>query len=273
MSSDATFEILRPNLPRGRFRVALFDFDGTLSLLREGWPAIMSELMLGELGRTGQLQGDQLGRVVESIVIGMNGEPTIVQMQALAKEVAQVGRRPKEPEEYARQYQERLLAIIGGRYDAVRSGLAKPADWAVPGTHAFLEELRARGLKLVLASGTEAIHVRREAELLDVGHYFNEAIFAPGPGDKEFTKRAVFERVMSEHGLRGEELIGFGDGVIETQEVRRAGGVAVAVASEEPPRRGVNAWKRERLILAGADVVIADFECREPLLKWLFAEN
>ena len=40
-----TLELLRPNLPRGRFRAALFDFDGTLSLLREGWPRVMTALM------------------------------------------------------------------------------------------------------------------------------------------------------------------------------------------------------------------------------------
>ena len=73
--------------------------------------------------------------------------------------------------------------------------------------------------------------------------------------------------------MHGEELIGFGDGVVETEEVRRVGGVAVAVASEEPPRRGVNALKRERLIAAGADVLIADYQCREALLSRLFAEG
>ena len=36
--TDPDFEILRPDLPRGRFKAVLFDFDGTLSLLREGWP-------------------------------------------------------------------------------------------------------------------------------------------------------------------------------------------------------------------------------------------
>ena len=59
--------------------------------------------------------------------------------------------------------------------------------------------------------------------------------------------------------MRGEELLGFGDGFVEIEEVRRAGGVAVAVASDETNRRGVHAWKRERLIRAGADIVIGDY--------------
>jgi phosphoglycolate phosphatase len=275
MVPDAANEFLRPDLPRGRFRAVLFDFDGTLSLLREGWPAVMTDMMVDELRRTGTSQPkDQLAATVESIVSGLNGRPTIVQMQHLAAEVARRGGRPVGPAEYARTYQERLLAMIRGRYDDLATVRAAPADWAVPGTHALLQALRSRGLTLVLASGTEVTHVRREADLLGLTPYFDEAVFfAPVGDDPHFSKRAVIERVLREHSLRGEELLGFGDGVIETEEVRRVGGVAVAVASQEPPARGVNAWKRDRLIRAGADVVIADYDCHDRLLRWLFAED
>jgi hypothetical protein len=55
--------------------------------------------------------------------------------------------------------------------------------------------------------------------------------------------------------------------------VRRAGGVAVAVASDEVNRRGVHAWKRDRLVRAGADVVIPEYRRHERLLAYLFAES
>ena len=46
-------EVLRPELPRGRFRSVLFDFDGTLSLIREGWPQVMIPMMVEVLRQTG----------------------------------------------------------------------------------------------------------------------------------------------------------------------------------------------------------------------------
>jgi phosphoglycolate phosphatase len=263
-------EVLRADLPRGRFRAVLFDFDGTLSLLREGWPAVMSEMMLDELRRTGPVE--PLADLVEDIVVGLNGRPTIVQMQALAAEVGRRGGTPKSLSAYASEYQARLLELIRGRYDDIAVGRVAAAAWEVPGSHALLDELRNRGLILVLASGTEMTHVRREADLLGLTTYFGDAVFAPTGDDPHFSKRAVIEQLLERHTLRGEELLGFGDGVVETEEVRRVGGTAVAVASEEPPRRGVNRAKRDRLIRAGADVVIADYECHEPLLWWLFAE-
>jgi phosphoglycolate phosphatase len=271
MTPDDTIEILRPNLPRGRLRAAVFDFDGTLSLLREGWPAVMSELMLAELRRVGPIE--LVAELVEEIVVGLNGRPTIVQMQALAAEVARRGAVSKSPIEYAADYQDRLLRLIQGRYDGIRSGRVAPATWAVPGSHALLAELRRRGVILVLASGSEATHVRREADMLGLTEYFGDAIFAPAANDPLFHKRNVIEQLLKDHDLSGDELVGFGDGVVETEEIRRVGGLAVAVACEEPPRRGVNAAKRSRLIRAGADVVIADYECHERLIRWLFAEG
>ena len=81
----------------------------------------------------------------------------------------------------------------------------------------------------------------------------------------------VIERILRDHGLRGEELLGFGDGFVEIEEIKRVGGVAVA--SDEVNRRGVHAWKRDRLVRAGADIVIPEYRRRERLLRYLFAED
>ena len=266
-----TLELLRANLPRGDFRAALFDFDGTLSLLREGWPRVMTDLMREAAERAGVHA--PLDQVIESIVVGLNGKPTIVQMTRFAEEMVARGGRPATATDYAAEYQIRLLGMIRDRYDAIRSGRASAADWSVPGSGALLSSLRDRGVLLVLASGTEVTHVRREADLLGLTPYFSEHLYAPSGDDANFSKRAIVERLLRDHGLRGVELIGFGDGVVETEEVRRAGGVAVAVASAEPPERGLNAWKRDRLVRAGADIVILDYSDHERWLPWLFGEE
>jgi hypothetical protein len=79
--------------------------------------------------------------------------------------------------------------------------------------------------------------------------------------------------VLRESGIRGEELLGFGDGVVETQAVKAVGGVAVGVASAEPGQSGVNPDKRARLAAAGADVIIPDYGGQEQLVSWLFGEQ
>src|SRR5215471_12747548 len=123
---DQEIEVLRPDLPRGRFCSVLFDFDGTLSLIREGWPQVMIPMMVDVLRQTGTEETTpQLTAVVEDFVMRLNGRQTIYQMIQLAEEVSQRGGEPLEPLEYKHEYHDRLMKRITGRLEALESGAAK----------------------------------------------------------------------------------------------------------------------------------------------------
>src|SRR5581483_8576769 len=107
-----------------------------------------------------------------------------------------------------------------GRLHALAAGTASPEEWTVPGSHAFLEGLRRRGVTLYLASGTDLKYVRREAELLGVAPYFGEHIYGALDDYRSFSKKMIIDRILHDHGLRGEELLGFGDGFVEIEEVK-----------------------------------------------------
>ncbi len=58
---------------------------------------------------------------------------------------------------------------------------------------------------------------------------------------------------------------------MEIQNVKAVGGVAVAVASDEAGRSGKpDLWKRDRLIGAGADLVIPDYRDWAALVDYLW---
>jgi phosphoglycolate phosphatase-like HAD superfamily hydrolase len=273
MLDGAEIEVLRPDLKRGRFRAALFDFDGTLSLIREGWPEVMIPYFTEVLLDAGARESEaDLAVFVEEMVMRLNGRQTIYQAIQLAEEVRKRGGTPRDPLEYKHEYQARLLRRISTRLQHLESGQATQEDWSVPGSHALLDELSRRGLRLFLASGTDLPFVRREAELIGVARYFRPHIYGALDEYQKFSKQMIIERIIREEGIAGEELLGFGDGFVEIEEVRKAGGVAVAVASDEVRRRGVNEWKRRRLIQAGADVVIPDYREASRLVPWLFEE-
>jgi phosphoglycolate phosphatase len=267
-------EVLTPDLPRGRFRSVLFDFDGTLSLIREGWPLVMIPMMVEVLRQTGTQETDaELHAAVEDFVMRLNGRQTIYQMMQLAEEVRRRGGTPREPLAYKHRYHDLLMQRIDGRIAALRAGSATADEWTVPGSHALLDGLRRRGVTLYLASGTDLKYVRQEADLLGLTPYFGAHVYGALDNYESFSKKMVIEQILRENGLRGDELLGFGDGFVEIEEVKRAGGVAVAVASDEAERRGVNAWKRDRLVRAGADVVVPEYRQHELLLRYLFAEE
>jgi phosphoglycolate phosphatase len=270
MHLDDEIEILHPDLPRGRFRSVLFDFDGTLSLIREGWPQVMIPMMLEVLHETGTTEtGPELTAAVEEFVMRLNGRQTIYQMIQLADEVRRRGGTPLEPLAYKHRYHDLLMQRIHGRLAALEAGAAAAEEWTVPGSHALLKALRERGLTMYLASGTDLKYVRREAELLGVAEFFNGHIYGALDDYRSFSKQMIIERILTENDLKGEELLGFGDGYVEIEGVKRVGGVAIAVASDEAARRGVNVWKRNRLVQAGADIVIPEYRKHERLLAWL----
>src|SRR5438477_11738802 len=102
-------EVIRPDLPRGRFRAVLFDFDGTLSLIRRNWQNVMIPMMADELAATGTAETrEELLDHVEEFVMRLNGKQTIYQMIQLADEVRARGGRPLEPIAYKHRYHDLL---------------------------------------------------------------------------------------------------------------------------------------------------------------------
>lgn len=270
VQGDSQIEVLRDDFRRGEFRVALFDFDGTLSLIRRNWQAVMIPMMVDVLTATGTDEtAEQLETYVEEYVMRLNGKQTIYQMIQLVDEVRQRGGRPLDPLDYKQQYHDLLWEKVSQRIESVRSGECLPEELTVPGTHALLTELRDRGLEIYLASGTDVNYVRDEVEVLGLSEFFGERIYGALDDYKSFSKKMIIEQIIREAGYDGHQLIGIGDGFVEIEEMRRAGGVAVGVASEEETRTGINEWKRQRLIRAGADIIIGDYRGRDQLYKVL----
>jgi phosphoglycolate phosphatase len=268
---ETQIEIVRPDFQRGLVRHALFDFDGTLSLIREGWQGVMVPMMVELLRATPRAEDDeQLERIVRAYVTRLTGKQTIYQMMRLAEEIAARGGEPLDPLAYKRLYHDRLLARIGERIAGLEAGRIDPDELMVPGSRAFLQALRARGVQLYLASGTDEPYVRHEAELLGIAPLF-AGIYGAQDDYQNAEKHLVIARILQENALSGPEFAAFGDGYVEIEDTVRAGGIAIGVASNEAERRGIDAWKRARLIEAGAHVIVPDFrECRA-LLAYLFS--
>jgi phosphoglycolate phosphatase-like HAD superfamily hydrolase len=271
----SSIEIVREPPRRCAPRHVLFDFDGTLSLVREGWPEVMVPMMVEILQATGAGESPEALRALcFEFVMELNGKQTIYQMIRLAEEVAKRGGAPRDPAEYKRMYHDRLMERVAGRREDLRSGRVPPEDMLVPGSLDLLRALRDRGLELYLASGTDERYVHEEAALLGLDAYFGSRIYGAIDDYKRFSKAMVIRRILEENRVDGAALLGFGDGYVEIQNVKSVGGTAVAVASDEARRSGrPDAWKRDRLLGVGADLVIPDFRDYRALLAYLWDET
>jgi phosphoglycolate phosphatase len=148
-------ENVRPGVSARHARVVLFDFDGTLSLIRSGWMNVMVPMMVEILAdlKTGESE-ERLRALVEEFVWRLTGKETIYQMIAFAQAIEARGGIPLDPLVYKKMYLDLLWEKIEKRVEGLRKGQTDPEEFLVPGSRALLERLRGKGLKMYLASGT-----------------------------------------------------------------------------------------------------------------------
>ncbi len=274
-AESPSLEIIREERPRGPFRCIVFDFDGTLSLLRGDWQGLMIPRMVEILAATGTGESQaQLHALVADFVTRLTGQPTMQQMEALCDEVVRRGRPRPDSRAYLEEYLTQLLARTAQRVQAVQSGAATPDAMMVPGARPLVERLARRGLIVAISSGTELLHVRMETAVLGLDAYFGSRIFGPIDNDPRFSKQRVLEQLMTERGLAAGEIACIGDGPAEILAARAVGALALGVASDEIDRSGrINTLKREHLLRAGAHAIVPDYSDLAPILRLLLATD
>ncbi len=245
-SIEIVHELHSPAIPQH----VLFDFDGTLSLVREGWPEIMVPMMVEVLSETRTTETpEELHELAYGFVMELTGKQTIYQMFRLVDEIEKRGGTAKPALEYKQMYHDRLMEKIESRRQDLRSGAVAPQAMVVPGSFELLSGLKERGAQLYLASGTDEDYVKEEVDLLQLTPFFGEHVYGAVADYKSFSKAQVIQRILETNKVDGAELLGFGDGYVEIENIKAVGGTAVAVASDEAGRSGKpDEWKRNRLI-------------------------
>ena len=262
-------EVVREPPRPAPFRFALFDFDGTVSLIREGWQEIMIPYFIEVLAAMPRAESEaEIAEAVTGFVDRLTGKQTIFQCIRLDEEAQKRGGAPSAPGAYKAEYLRRLEAHIQGRVSALRMG-ADPEEYLVPGSRELFALLRERGYRLHLASGTDEADVLREASLLGIEGWFDGRIHGARDDLTDCSKELVIRDIIRENHLTGRELLSFGDGFVEIELVAGIGGYTVGVATDERRREGVNQRKRARLLEAGADMIIPDFAQARSLMDYL----
>ena len=305
-SSESPEQLVVGFSPRPAISHVVFDFDGTLSWLRHGWPELMAGLFLKHIpkasagrvprvlnqpGGAGESKGDvaraglppfaaESGAEVEAFatqihaqllddILSLNGKSSIYQMERCAQRVLEHGGPKLEPQRLLEQYLETLAQLVEQRKERIRRGEAAPDEFVVHGARNLLERLRARGLVLVVLSGTAEPQVREETRLLGLAQFFGSHIYGSTADLLGSSKEAVLGRLMRRERVAGGHLLSFGDGPVEIRLTKQAGGLAVGVASDED-RNGsgiMHPQKTAQLREAGADCLIPDYREADRLIQ------
>jgi phosphoglycolate phosphatase-like HAD superfamily hydrolase len=260
----------------------IFDHDGTLSTLREGWEQIMEPMMLrailgAQYDIVSEAEFQRVREAIKQFIDRTTGIQTLVQMKALGELVRQCGYVPAseilDEHGYKHVFNVELLQMVESRTGKLKRGELMASDFQIKNARELLQELHRKGVKLYLASGTDEADVISEAEAMGYAEYFEGRIFgAVGDVDVE-AKKEVLDKIIWENDLQGHEFATFGDGPVELRETQRRGGLCIGVASDELRRFGLNLSKRRRLIRAGADLIVPDYSQLLALLTALQIGN
>lgn len=263
--------------PRQRlFAAAVFDHDGTISTLREGWEAVMRRHMAAAImGDPPRCPPDEQAAVTAEIdryITESTGVQTIVQMTDLVAMVRRHGFMPESeilsPGEYKTAYTAELRRGVATRLEMLERGIRNVEDFTIRGAIGLLQRLRDRGIRIFLASGTDQDDVVAEAKALGYGELFERISGSVGNAERD-PKRVVLEELMAELGQSGGVLV-VGDGPVEMRVGRAHRATTVGVLSDEVRRYGWNMSKRSRQISAGAQLLVPDFTDADRLLELLF---
>ncbi len=264
------------DLPERRrsLKAVLFDFDGTISTLRQGWEQIMGPFMIEMI--TGPVPADkELIDKVAEYIDQSTGIQTIFQMKWLAKTVKDYGRNPDAPDDpwwYKAEYNRRLMEPVERRKASIRNSDKRPSDYMILGSRELLDALAKNNIEIYAASGTDHPDVMNEIRALGLEKYFVEVAGAP-LGKEDCSKEAVLRKLVSENNLSGSEVAVIGDGKVEIALGREIGAITLGVASDEIKRCGINAAKRKRLMAAGAHAIVGDYGNLDEILGWLHIQD
>ncbi|MBW6500541.1 MAG: hypothetical protein K0B05_04025 [Bacteroidales bacterium] len=260
-------------------RHAIFDNDGTVSTLREGWELIMSPMMLRAV--LGKRYGDadeatfcKVKERVDEFIDKTTGIQTLMQMKILLDLIREFGFVAEDEmldeHGYKEIYNYDLMQMVKKREGKLLRGELTPEDLTIKGSIPFLKKLYDTGIRLYLTSGTDEEDVKHEASVLGYDHLFEGRIYGATGDIRKEAKRILLERIIGNIGIsEAKTIVTFGDGPVEIREARKRGGFSTGVASNELRRHGLNIAKRERLIKAGADIIVPDFSQADHLLKLL----
>lgn len=265
--AESWLEQPNPDAELGQVRFALFDFDGTISVIRRGWEEVMIPLMLEMISGDQPITPEMETEVVD-FVDKSTGIMCIKQMRWLAEAVRRYGLNPNPltAAEYKQLYNERLMVCVTERIaqmDGNQDALM------IEGARPLLQGLVDRGVTLFLASGTDHEFVVQETAVLGVEQFFQPHVYGAIDDDETTSKEYIIANIIQENNLHGSELLVVGDGPVEIRQGKLNGAVTLGIAADEAQRSGLDPRKRQRLLTAEADLIVTDFNEYEALLNLL----
>lgn len=256
------------NSPKTKPTHALFDFDGTISLIRAGWQDIMIPMCIEEIMKCPMANDfKQVEEDVKEFVGNLTGKETIYQMKALVEAINKYGGIANTDLEYKKQYLDALNNRNKKILIDLKNGIIQPKEKRVAGAYELLTLLQQRNVQIYLASGTDEPNVIEEAKLLGVDSFFSY-IRGANPETGLGSKKDVIADILTQ--IDGNKLVVFGDGPVEIEYGKQAGAYCIGLTLNESKPMLTDKEKEKRLRKVKPDMLVRDLSYYNVIVDFLF---
>ena len=281
--TDGNVQIVR-EFAGSELSVGLFDFDGTISDERVGWPNLAVANNVAYLIALTQPHMDyqEAEKMVLSDIEFTIGVPTYIQMKRLRTMIEERGYTGVElnPRMFKDSYNIALINMVESRRAKLKTGELTMDDLRINGAMELLQQLNQRlSGGVYLASGSDLDAVSESVEHLGYSEFFPKDRIAAAniENQDDDPKEKVVKGLLENQNIRGEQLVTFGDGFPEMLYTYLAGGVGVGVLSRDESHyehmgHFTVEQKKQRLLNAGAHILVYNpYENVPELLDAIFA--
>jgi len=238
----------------------VFDFDGTISTLRSGWEEVMKNFMLEMMSEV-NICNALLEKEIIDYINDSTGIHTIHQMKWLLEKIKDSDKHhlmPEDPWWYKAEYNKRIKNKIKHRIEDLHSKRVSRDHYMINGCEELLTTLSHYGIKLYVASGTDHSEVLNDIAALNISHFFTKVAGSPEKSENCSKEQIINDLIINE-GVDCSNLAVIGDGKVEISLGKKVGARTIGIASNEDKSGGVNHMKLNRLINAGADIIMPDY--------------
>ena len=240
-------------------KIAIFDFDGTISTLRFGWEKLMKPLMLKSIHGNPPYP-KKLEEEIDKYIDYSTGLQTLCQMEWLSKKAIDYGKiKALTADEYKSQYTSELKKNVIENMKSVESGFNKKDNFLMGAAFKFLEYLYEKKIKLILFSGTDQKDVEEEAKFLGIKPFFKDNIYGARKTIEEFSKEKLINEILNENKIQNDQILVVGDGPVEIKLAIDNNLLELGIAGNEDQSVGFDQRKLERLKNIGARYIVKNF--------------
>jgi phosphoglycolate phosphatase-like HAD superfamily hydrolase len=233
----------------------IFDWDDTIFTGMGYWFKLQTDIVAGILSG-GRAQTERDVVAAKALVDSTKGLTDLQRFQVAVDKALSCGETPAHTADfYAGEYHKKIEEYVASKLEGWS---CRPLEHMVPGSLDFIRLLKLKGFPVYVATANHTLIKFDMARKLGLGDCF-DGVFGVGCNEFEVFEKAKAVQWVVDHTIeKSGDVVVIGDGEGDIKAAKECDAYAIGLARQPS--------KRDGLVGAGADMIIAENFCDLPII-------